>query len=270
MSEPLGRRETRSLLQRHGVSLRRRLGQHFLAEPNVVRRIVEIAGCGPGDHVVEVGAGAGTLTRQLAATGARVIAYEIDESLRPVLTEALTGITGVEVRFADATTVDFDRDLPPGEWVMVANLPYNVGTPLVLDALRRQPRIVRFVVMLQREAVERFAAVPGTREYGLPSVVIGLYGRVRIPLAVPGHLFVPATPVDSAVAVIERRPVDPDAERAIAIASTAFSQRRKMLRSSLRGALADPEAVLTAAGVDPSARAGDVSPAGYLRLAVAE
>jgi 16S rRNA (adenine1518-N6/adenine1519-N6)-dimethyltransferase len=267
MADPLGRQETLDLLRRHGVSLRRRLGQHFLVEPNVVRRIVEVAGCGAGDRVVEVGTGAGTLTRQLAAAGARVITYEIDEALRPVLAETLLGLDGVDVRFGDASLVDFEAELPPGEWTMVANLPYNVGTPLILEALRRARRITRFVVMLQREAVDRFVAEPGTREYGLPSIVVALHGRARIALAVPGHLFVPPTPVESAVAVIDRQQPHPHAERAIELAAVAFAQRRKMLRSSLRGVFADPAADLHAAGIDSTARAGDVSAADYARLA---
>jgi 16S rRNA (adenine1518-N6/adenine1519-N6)-dimethyltransferase len=267
VAEPLGRAQTLDLLRRHGVTPDRRRGQHFLVEPNVVRRIVELAGCGPGDRVVEIGAGAGTLTRELAATGAAVVAYEIDETLRPLLDETLVGIDRVRVRFADAAAVDLDTELEPGEWTMVANLPYHVGTPLLLDALRRVGRITRFVVMLQREAVQRLAATPGGRRYGLPSVVAGLHARVRVALRVPGHLFVPPTPVDSAVAVLDRMSADPAAEAAIALAAAAFGQRRKMLRSSLRGVLDDPEAVVRAAGLEPTARAEDLAPADYLRLA---
>ena len=197
MADSLGRRETRELLARHGVRPTKHLGQHFLVEPNVVWRIVEIAGVTPRSRVVEVGAGAGTLTRALVAAGARVVAYEIDESLRPVLAETV-GETA-EVRFADAVEVDWEAALPDGEWVMVANLPYNVGTPLVLDLLRKAPRVVRFVVMLQKESIDRLAARPGTRAYGLPSVVVGLHGAIRVALRVPAHLFVPPPKVESAV-----------------------------------------------------------------------
>jgi 16S rRNA (adenine1518-N6/adenine1519-N6)-dimethyltransferase len=265
--EALGKAETIALLRRHGVLLERRRGQHFLVEPNVVRRIVDIAGCGPGDNVVEVGPGAGTLTRAIGATGARVVAYEIDESLRPVLAEVLLDTGNVEVRFADATTVDFGGELPAGDWMLVANLPYNVGTPLVLDLLRTTPRITRFVVMLQKEAIDRLAAGPGSRRYGLPSVVAGLHARVRVALRVPGHLFTPPTPVSSAVAVLERVDADPMSEHAIALAAAAFGQRRKMLRSALRGILVDPEETLLAAGIAPSARAEDLAPSAYLDLA---
>lgn len=249
------------------MRLRPSLGQHFLTEPNTVRRIVEIAGVGPGSQVVEIGAGAGTLTRALADTGARVIAYEIDEGLRPILEEVVGD--RAECRFEDAADVDFAAVLPPGDWSLVANLPYNVGTPIVLGLLRSVPRVVRFVVMLQREAVERLAAPPGSKTYGLPSVIVALHGTVRIALRVPPHLFVPKPKVESAVAVIDRTPAAAGTERAIEIAAGAFGQRRKMVRTSLRSVFDEPAQALSLGGVDPAARAEDLSPSDYLRLAAA-
>lgn len=269
MAEPLSPSATAELLKRHGVRLDRRHGQNFLIDPNIVRRIVEIAGCGPGDLVVEIGAGAGTLTRALAASGATVVAYEIDEGLRSLLDDTLDGVDGVEVRFADATTVDLDGDLPGGPWTMVANLPYNVGTPILLDALRHAPRITRFVVMLQREAVDRLVAQPGSKTYGLPSVVAGLHGRAETVLRVPGHVFMPPTPVTSSVAVIDRIEPHPSTERAIDLAASVFGQRRKMLRSSLKGVVPDPEAALATAGISPTARPEQLAPVDYLALAEA-
>ena len=263
MAEPLGRAETRELLERHGIRLRRDLGQHFLVEPNVVRRIVEIAGVGPESKVVEIGAGAGTLTRSLAATGAKVIAYEIDESLQPVLAETVGDV--VDLRFGDAADVDFDAVLPTGEWIVVANLPYNVGTPIVLTMLRSVPRITRLVVMLQREAVDRLVAEPGSRVFGLPSVIVRLNGTARTALRVPAHVFFPEPKVESSVAVIDRTDADPAAEAAIHLAGVGFGQRRKMLRSSLRG-VATGEA-LVAAGIDPTLRAENLAPDDWLRLA---
>lgn len=264
MTEALGRAETRSLLERHGVRPDRRLGQHFLAEPNVVDRIVEVSGVGPGSRVVEVGAGAGTLTRALAAAGASVVAYEVDERLRPVLAETLSGLD-VGLRFADASKAD---PLVEGEgWVMVANLPYNVGIPLVLDALRHAPGIERFVVMLQREAVDRLAAQPGSKSYGVPSVVVGLHGRIEVAVRVSPRSFIPPPEVESSVAVIERIEPRDESERAIQLAGVAFGQRRKMLRSALKGTLPDPVAALSAAGLDPTARAEQVPVEGWGSLA---
>jgi 16S rRNA (adenine1518-N6/adenine1519-N6)-dimethyltransferase len=266
---PLGRSATARLLERHGVRPRKSLGQHFLVDPNIVRKTVAVAAVGPGDRVLEIGAGAGTLTRALAATGARVTAIEIDHRLRPVLEEALGGLE-VDLHLADAAAVDLPLWLEDDSWVLVANLPYNVGTPLVLDLLRRAPSVERFVVMLQREAVERLAAEPGSRVYGLPSVVVRLHGTIRVAFTVAGSVFLPPPRVESAVAVVERTTAPSVAtELAIELAATAFRQRRKMLRSSLRSAMDDPEGVLRAAGIDPKSRAEDVPPDGYLRLAEA-
>jgi 16S rRNA (adenine1518-N6/adenine1519-N6)-dimethyltransferase len=147
----------------------------------------------------------------------------------------------------------------------VANLPYNVGTPIVLDVLRHVPAIDRIVVMLQREAVERFAAGPGTREYGVPSVIVALHGSIEVALRVPAHLFVPRPKVESSVAVITRRPAHPMAERAIGLAGTAFSQRRKMVRSSLKDVVTPGG--FRSAGIDATVRAADLSPDDYLALA---
>jgi len=264
--DPLGRGATARLLAAHGVHPRKDLGQHFLVDPNLVRRIVAVAGVGPGDRVLEIGAGAGTLTRGLAAAGARVLAYEVDPRLRPVLEAALAGVAGVEVLYEDASGLDPSR-LEEGPWVLVANLPYHVGTPLLLRLLREAPAITRFVVMLQREAVDRLAAAPGSRTYGIPSVVVQLHGTVAVALRVPPTVFLPPPRVESAVAVIRRTPPHPLAERAIGLAAAAFGQRRKMLRRSLAAALADPAAALAAAGIDATRRAEDLAPGDYLRLA---
>ena len=265
MTGPLGAAATAELLDRHGFRTTKVLGQHFLIDPNIVRRIVELSGVGPGDRVLEIGAGAGTLTRALADSGAHVVSLEIDDRLRPILAETLEGVD-VDLRFEDATVADLPG-LVAGDdsWTVVANLPYNVGTPLVLDLLRHAPSIRRFVVMLQREAVDRLAAGPGSKTYGLPSVVCALHGSVRVALKVPPHLFIPRPSVDSAVAIIDRVDADQAAERAIEIAAMAFGQRRKMVRGTLGGMIGDAEFV--AAGVDPTARPEDLAPADYVALA---
>jgi 16S rRNA (adenine1518-N6/adenine1519-N6)-dimethyltransferase len=253
------------LLGRHGVKPAHRLGQHFLADANITRRIVREAGIGPGQSVVEVGAGTGTLTRALVATGADVVAYEVDERLRPVLEETVG--SSAELRFEDVTRIDLGAAFPDGQWVMVANLPYNVGTPLVMEVLRSVPTIVRLVVMVQREVAERFVARVGDDSYGLPSVVAALHTRARLTMRVPPQVFYPAPRVESAVVVMNRIPPQASSERAVELARAAFSQRRKMLRSSLASVLTDPVTALTAAGIDPTARAETLSADDYLRLA---
>ena len=257
----------RDLLERHDVRLRKGLGQHFLADPNIIERIVAVAGVDSASRVVEVGAGSGALTLALATAGpAQLIAYEVDRSLEPLLDEILPA--GVDLRFADITEVDLQRELEVGSWMLVANLPYNVGTPLVLDVLRHVPAVERLVVMIQREVADRFVAQPGSRTYGLPSVVVGLHARAHVAFPVPRQVFVPPPNVDSSVLVADRSPAPPLAEKAIELAAQAFGGRRKMLRRSLSD-VAGIETHLESAGVDPTSRPEDLAPSDFLRLAEA-
>jgi 16S rRNA (adenine1518-N6/adenine1519-N6)-dimethyltransferase len=260
------RSQIAAMLDQHGVTPSHKLGQNFLADANITRKIVALSGVGPGDRVVEVGAGTGSLSRALASAGARVVAYEVDDRLRPILTEVTRGLP-IEVRWEDATAIDLDEALADGPWTMVANLPYNVGTPLVLDALRHSPRIERFVVMVQREVAERLVAGPGSRVYGLPSVIVALHGQARLAMRVPPQVFIPQPNVESAVVIVERTTPPPGAGRALEIAAAGFGQRRKMLRKSLAGVLADPVAAIEAVGLDPEARAEDLSASDFARLA---
>ncbi|TMK85562.1 MAG: 16S rRNA (adenine(1518)-N(6)/adenine(1519)-N(6))-dimethyltransferase, partial [Actinobacteria bacterium] len=159
----LGAAELRALADRHGIVPRRLLGQHFLLDLNVARAIVRDAAIGPGDRVVEIGAGLGSLTLALDASGADVVAVELDPALVSALNDVLEGRPRVRVVPADAMRLDWDTVLGPGDdpWILCANLPYNIATPLVLDVLARVPRVVRSVVMMQREVGERLAARPG-------------------------------------------------------------------------------------------------------------
>jgi len=260
------RSEIKQMLESHGLAPMHRLGQHFLADPNITRKIVEVSGVGPGDQVLEIGAGTGTLTSALAESGARVVAYEIDPGLRPVLEEVTEG-TSVDLRFEDITKVDLSGIVGTGSWALVANLPYNVGTPLLMDALRYQPSIVRFVVMVQREVADRLVAGPGTDAYGLPSVVASIHSDARLEFTVAPQVFYPRPNVESAVVTLSRRPTQPNSGAAIELARSAFGQRRKMLRGALASVLDDPAVVIEEARIDPRSRAEDLSPDDYLRLA---
>ncbi len=253
------------LLERHGLIPRRALGQHFLADPNLVRNLVGLTGAAPGDRVVEVGPGTGALTVALAEAGFRVRAYEIDERLRPLLAEVLEGLD-VEVRFADALAV-LPGDLEGEGWTLVGNLPYNIGTPLLMRLLREGMQIERFVVMVQKEVADRLTAPPGTRTYGLPSVVTALHSEAKRRFAVPPQVFVPPSRVSSAVVTLQRRPAPPEADRALELAAAAFNQRRKMLRRSLARVLSDPAGILAAAGIADHERAEQLTPAQYLDIA---
>lgn len=260
--------EVSELLARHGLAPRRPLGQHFLGDPNIVRKIVQAAQLEPGSPVLEVGAGTGTLTAELAAQGHPVLAYEIDEGLVPLLEDVLAPYGDqVDLRLQDAMSVDFSKELEGADWALVANLPYNVGTPLLLQLMRSVPAVTRFVVMIQKEVADRLVAEPGSREYGVPSVITALYARRLDWFRVPRHVFVPPPNVDSAVVIFERVEPPAGSEQAIRIAKAAFGQRRKMLRSSLRSVLDNPSEVLEHAGIDPTARAETVSAQGFVRLA---
>jgi 16S rRNA (adenine1518-N6/adenine1519-N6)-dimethyltransferase len=266
---PQTRSEIAGLLERHGLRPSHRLGQHFLADANITRRIVVAAGLGEGDRVIEVGAGTGTLTVALAETGAHVVAYEVDERLRPLLEEVTAGLD-VDLRFVDATDVDFADAFPEGPWSLVANLPYNVGTGLLMDILRRAPAIDHMVVMVQREVADRLVARAGDPGYGLPSLVVGIHSAARLLFTVPPQVFYPAPRVESAVVGIDRIPVPAHAERAVGLARSAFAKRRKMLRTSLATAVDDPTALLERAGIDPTRRAENLTPGDFLRLAEVE
>ncbi len=251
------------LLNRHGLVPRKVFGQHFLADPNLIRKMVASSGVSDTSQVLEIGVGTATLTAALAATGARVVGYEVDERLAPIHDEVLAALPLVEVRYRDVMGVDLDAELGSGQWTMVANLPYNVGTPLVLDVLRHVPRIDRVVVMVQLEVAQRLAAAPGSRIYGLPSVVAQLNAEIGIAFKVPAQVFVPPPKVMSAVVIAVRKPSSPHSEAAIAIAASAFGQRRKMLRGVL-GLTPDQ---FERAGVVPTDRAEDLAPEAFLRLA---
>jgi 16S rRNA (adenine1518-N6/adenine1519-N6)-dimethyltransferase len=256
----------KELLVRHGLSPRKSLGQHFLADPNLTRKVVAAAGVIQGDHVLEVGAGTGTLTRALSEAGAHVLAFEVDSRLGPVLEETLAGLD-VDLRLMDARHFDYSSLRTGVGWKMVSNLPYDIGTGLLLDLIRRAQAIDSFTVMVQTEVARRLAARPGTADYGLPSVIVGLHGVATRMFTVPPQVFYPPPRVESAVVGVRRQPLKGPIERAIDLAAAGFGQRRKMLRASLRSSLADPIAVCAAAGIDSTRRAESLSPAEFLRLA---
>jgi 16S rRNA (adenine1518-N6/adenine1519-N6)-dimethyltransferase len=261
------------LLSTYGLRPSRSLGQNFVADPNTVRRIARLAGVGPGDRVLEIGAGLGSLTLALAETGATVVALEKDRRLIPVL-RAVTEPVAVEVVEADALRVE----LPPllsrhgeGEWSLVSNLPYNVAIPLVLRTLVEVQDVTRMLVMVQREVGERMAAAPGDRAYGSVSVRIAYFARATVVGRVPASVFVPRPRVESVLVRLHRLSspaVDPalvSYERLAAVVKAGFGKRRKMLRRSLAGVI-EPES-FARAGVRPDARAEELDVAAWGRLA---
>ena len=270
----LSRRQTLDLLSAHGLHPRRALGQNFVTDPNTVRRIARLAEVGPGDRVVEVGAGLGSLTRALAEAGAQVTAVEVDPGLAGILRDTVASV-GVTVVEADAMTLDWDGLLgpQPGEWVLVANLPYNIATPLVGDLLDGVPAIRRMLVMVQREVGERLAADAGAEAYGAISVKVAYWATAKVVGRVPAAVFVPRPAVESVLVDIQRREhpaVDPSVVPVgdlFELVRAGFGQRRKMLRRSLE-ALIGPEQ-FALAEIPPTARAEELDVVAWGRLAAA-
>jgi 16S rRNA (adenine1518-N6/adenine1519-N6)-dimethyltransferase len=264
----LSRRQVVELLSSHGIRPSRALGQNFVADANTVRRIAALAQVGPGDRVVEIGAGLGSLTLALAETGAEVTAVEVDRYLLPVL-RSVVEPAGVRVVEGDAMALDWAAVLGSSAgWVLVANLPYNVATPLVLDLLADVPAIARMLVMVQREVAERLSASVGDEAYGAVSVKVAYWAEASIVGRVPATVFVPRPKVESALVRVVRRPrpaVDVREDRLFPLVQAGFAHRRKMLRRALSGVVDD--ATFAAAGVRPEARAEELDVETWGRLA---
>jgi len=250
------RNDIGALLSEHGLAPRRDLGQNFVVDANVVRKIARLAGVGPDDHVVEIGAGLGSLTLALAETGAAVTAIEVDHGLAGALRDVVADLSNVAVVEEDAMRLDWNALLSGVDrWVLVANLPYNVATPLVCDLLDHVPAVERMLVMVQREVAERLCAPARSEAYGAVSVKVAYWATARIVGTIPASVFLPRPKVESALADIRRRPVaavDVPPEPLLELVRTAFGQRRKMLCRSLADVVA-PD-VFVAAGIDSQRR----------------
>ena len=263
----------RELLARHELRPRKALGQHYLADPNTARKVARLGGIEPGETVLEVGPGLGSLTLALRQAGAAVVAVEADARLLPALAEVLGDDPLVRVELADALRVDLAA-LAPGARRLVANLPYNIAATLVLKVLAEAPAIAHQVVMVQREVGERLAAAPGSPAYGAPSAKLAAQATARVLAPVSRRVFVPEPRVDSVLLGVTRRQhpaaagLDP-AELGRVI-DAAFGQRRKTLRNALRGLGLDAagvEALGAAAGVDLGQRAERLDVAAFAALA---
>ncbi|WP_410641292.1 16S rRNA (adenine(1518)-N(6)/adenine(1519)-N(6))-dimethyltransferase RsmA [Amycolatopsis sp. lyj-346] len=277
MVELLGPAEIRGLAAELDVRPTKKLGQNFVHDPNTVRRIVELAGISPDDVVLEVGPGLGSLTLGLLATGARVVAVEIDPKLAERLpaTVAERGPEAAErltVVGADALRVTRGELGEPT--ALVANLPYNVAVPVVLHLLAEVPSLQKGLVMVQTEVADRMAAGPGSRTYGVPSVKLAWYGSARKVAAVPRSVFWPVPNVDSALVAFERgeTTASADREQLFRLVDAAFSQRRKTLRAALAGWAGSADRageLLTAAGIDPRTRGEQLDVHAFARIAAA-
>jgi 16S rRNA (adenine1518-N6/adenine1519-N6)-dimethyltransferase len=258
------------VIARYGLGAKRALGQHFLLDLNLTRRIARAAGDLTRGTTIEIGPGPGGLTRALLEAGARVVAIERDERCLPALAEIAAAFPGqLEVRHADALAVEAHR-IGDGPRRIVANLPYNVATPLLLGWLAHATAFESLTLMFQKEVVERLAAAPGSDDYGRLSVAAQWRCVVTRRFDIAPQAFTPPPRVVSSVVSLIPRPeplapADPRAlERVVA---AAFGQRRKMLRQSLRSLGGDAAPLLAAAGIDATRRAETLSIEEFAALA---
>jgi 16S rRNA (adenine1518-N6/adenine1519-N6)-dimethyltransferase len=276
----LSARDIRELAEGAGLSPSKQRGQNFVVDPNTVRAIVERSGIAAGDAVLEVGPGLGSLTLGLLEAGADVAAIELDRGLAALLPRTLEarGIAADRFRLvhADALAVTELPVLPAaGEpTALVANLPYNVATPILLTILERFPAIRRSLVMVQSEVVDRLAAEPGSRVYGAPSAKAAWYGEREYAGRISRRVFWPVPNVDSALVLLTRReqPLGTEQERVetFRIVDAAFAQRRKMLRAALSGwagSSARASAIIEAAGIEPTRRGETLTVEEFLAIA---
>ncbi len=276
----LGPAELRELADRLGVRPTKRLGQNFVHDANTVRRIVAVAGLAADDVVLEVGPGLGSLTLALLGAADRVLAVEVDPLLAAALPTTVAQRApdragALRVLTADALRVRRDElvgaagGVPPS--ALVANLPYNVGVPVLLHLLAELPSLSRGLVMVQAEVADRLAAPPGTRSYGVPSVKVAWFAQARRAGPVPREVFWPVPNVDSGLVALTVRsaPSTVPREDVFALVDAAFAQRRKTLRAALAGwagSAAAAERVLRAAGIDPITRGEQLTVEDYARI----
>jgi 16S rRNA (adenine1518-N6/adenine1519-N6)-dimethyltransferase len=248
---------------------KKRFGQHFLTDPGILARIVQFSRIGPEDHVVEIGPGRGALTTRLAEVARTVTAVEIDTDLTGPLIRAMPA--NVTIIQRDALEVDY-RDISMPPYALVANLPYNIATALLVRWLAAEPWppwYDRLVLMFQREVAERIVAAPGGKTYGRLSVLAGWRCRAKILFDINPSAFVPPPKVTSSLVELVPReaPLPCDRRLLERVTEAAFGQRRKMLRQSLKSLGTDPLPLLDAAGLAPTARAEDIAIEGFVALA---
>ncbi|HAX04677.1 MAG TPA: 16S rRNA (adenine(1518)-N(6)/adenine(1519)-N(6))-dimethyltransferase [Acidimicrobiaceae bacterium] len=258
--------DVRRMLNEAGIEPKKSLGQNFVTDPNTVRRIARLSGVGEGSRVIEIGAGLGSLTLALLETGASVTAIETDRTLLPIL-ESTVG-DQAKIIEADVRSLAWNEILRTPGWDLVANLPYNIATNVVLTVLDEVPAVTRLLVMVQQEAGERIAASVGDAAYSAVSVRVALRAKASIVGHVPPSVFYPQPRVSSALVAIER--IDQKIEKRIEdelidLLRVAFNQRRKMLRKSLRGRV--EESALERAGISPTSRPQEVELDRWINLA---
>ena len=254
---------TKELLEKHGIKLKKSLSQNFLSDERIARKIVEKSGIGKEDTVVEIGAGAGTLTEELARVAKRVIAYEIDERLKELLKERLSTFENVELIFTDFLKADLSK-VPDG-FVYVSNIPYGITGPII-EKILREGRFSFAVLMVQKEVAERITSPPGKRSYGYLSVLVQSFCDVEKLFDVSKSHFIPNPQVDSTVIKLVWKGRGVPFEEYRKFLSIAFSKKRKTLKNNLKEVLKDPVSFLKENGLGEKIRAEEVPPEVFLKL----
>ena len=266
-------------LKKHHITLQKKYGQNFIGDPALLERIATVCDWQPGDRALEIGPGAGTLTRAIAREAEEVLAVEIDRRLAPLLEETLADCANVHLVFTDALKADLDalmRDTLgwDGRYKLIANLPYYITTPLIMHVLEDSEKVSELVIMVQKEVGERLCAAPGSKAYGAVTVMVQYAATVARAFDVGRHAFVPAPEVDSTILHLipyEKRPIQAQSDAVLRrVVKAAFSQRRKTLRNSLSSLGCDKALIrqaLEAAGIEDSRRAETLSVAELVALA---
>lgn len=260
--------DLRSVLIKHGFQFKKQFGQNFISDTNLLNSIVEASGIDKDTTVVEIGCGAGTLTRAIAERAKKVYAFDVDTCLQPVLAETLAGLENVEVIFRDFNKVNLSElEQEIGEYTVVANLPYYITTPLVTKLLEESEKVQGISIMVQEEVARRFCAKEDTADYGAITAAIALKGNAKIVKKVSRNMFYPRPNVDSAVVKIEfeRGKIFVKSEKAYRqTVKCAFLNRRKTLENNLVNFLSvsreTAKNILAQAGVDEKARGETLSP----------
>lgn len=266
---------TKEILQTYGLSAKKSLGQNFIIDTNILRNIVEAGSVTDRTTVIEVGPGIGALTEQLAKQAKKVIAFEIDDRLLPVLADTLSPYDNIEIIHEDILNVDLSAFYASHledaeEIVVVANLPYYITTPIILRFLESQLPIDRMVLMMQKEVASRLSAQPSTKAYGSLSIAVQYYMDAEVAFTVPKTVFMPQPNVDSAIIRLSRKETEgidvKDEELFFTLTRAAFVQRRKTLWNNLQVAFGKEKEVkdkmaeaLTSAGIDPKRRGETLS-----------
>lgn len=259
-------------LIKHNFRFNKKFGQNFLTDTNLLAAIADDAEISENDTVVEVGPGAGTLTAELAKRAKKVIAYEIDKNLAPVLEERLAEFSNVEIRFIDIMKEREEAFEALGKFKVVANLPYYITTPVTMFFLEKCKNAESVTVMVQEEVADRFQAKAGTPEYGAITIAIDYYGSARVTRRVDRKMFYPSPNVDSAVITISRRQkyFPKNEELFLKTVKAGFLMRRKTLANNLMSAFSlernAAESVIDSAGLDKSVRGERLSTADYVLL----